>query len=75
MLFHDPGGEILTVREVAQLLNIHENTVGRWGIQGILREYRIGPRRDRRFKLEDVAILLKHIDENRKKDNHIIPSP
>ena len=62
MLLHDPKGDVLTVREVARLLNIHENTVRRWGARGIIREYRVGPRGDRRFKYDDVARLLKHID-------------
>lgn len=49
---------VLTVRQVARLLNIHINTVRRWSNQGILKAYRIGPRGDRRFKREDIAILL-----------------
>ena len=65
MLLHDLIGEVLTVREVARLLNIHENTVRRWGARGIIQEYRIGPRGDRRFKYDDVSRLLKHIDDNR----------
>jgi excisionase family DNA binding protein len=70
MLLRDQKDAVLTVREVARILNIHENTVRRWGAQGILKEYRIGPRRDRRFLYEDVAHLLKIIDNNRIKDNH-----
>jgi excisionase family DNA binding protein len=50
--------DLLTVREVARLLNIHINTVRRWSNQGILKAYRIGPRGDRRFKREDINILL-----------------
>jgi excisionase family DNA binding protein len=50
--------DLLTVREVARLLNIHINTVRRWSNQGVLKAYRIGPRGDRRFKREDINILL-----------------
>ncbi len=49
---------MLTVREVARLLNAHENTVRRWTDQGILRAYRIGSRGDRRFRRDDINIFL-----------------
>lgn len=49
---------MLTVREVSQLLHVHSNTLRRWSDQGVLRAYRIGPRGDRRFKPEDIAVLL-----------------
>ena len=47
------GGDImpmLTVKDVADLLNIHVNTVRRWSDQGILKAYRITSRGDRRFR-------------------------
>ena len=62
MLRYNPKGPVLTVREVARLLNVHENTVRRWGARGIIQEYRIGPRGDRRFKYDDVACLLTHTE-------------
>ncbi len=49
---------VLTVREVASYLNIHVNTVRRWSDFGILEAYRIGPRRDRRFRREDILAFL-----------------
>jgi excisionase family DNA binding protein len=52
------SSSMLTVQEVSQLLHVHSNTLRRWTDQGILKAYRIGPRRDRRFKAEDVALLL-----------------
>ena len=51
---------VLTVRQVARLLNIHVNTVRRWSDQGTLRASRIGPRGDRRFVRRDIAALLPH---------------
>ena len=51
-------GGMLTVREVSRLLHVHNNTLRRWTDQGIVKAYRIGPRRDRRFRAEDVALLL-----------------
>lgn len=49
---------MLTVQEVSQLLHVHGNTLRRWTSQGIIKAYRIGPRGDRRFRPEDVALLL-----------------
>jgi excisionase family DNA binding protein len=54
---------MLTVREVSQLLHVHSNTLRRWSDQGILKAYRIGPRGDRRFRAEDIAVLL--LQENK----------
>ena len=51
--------EFLTVGQAADLLNVHTNTVRRWAQQGVLNAYRIGTRRDRRFRRSDVEGLLK----------------
>ena len=56
-------GGMLTVREVSQLLHVHSNTLRRWSDQGIVKAYRIGPRGDRRFRAEDIAVLL--LEENK----------
>ena len=56
---------LLTVREVAQLLHIHNNTVRRWSDQGIIRTYRISRRGDRRFKREDINRFLDMDNFNR----------
>ena len=46
--------EILTVRGVADMLNLHANTVRKWSDQGVLKSIRIGPRSDRRFSRQDI---------------------
>ncbi len=58
MIIDMPTSTMLTVREVSQLLHVHSNTLRRWSDQGVLRAYRIGPRGDRRFRPEDIAVLL-----------------
>jgi len=49
---------ILTAKEVAHILHLHINTVRRWESQGVLRGYRIGPRRDRRFEQDEILRLI-----------------
>ena len=49
---------MLTIQEVARLLHVHSNTLRRWTDQGLIKAYRIGPRGDRRFRAEDVEVLL-----------------
>ncbi len=56
-----PNKEIdsmLTISNVAHLLNVHINTVRRWSNQGILKAYRIGSRGDRRFQQKDINSFL-----------------
>jgi excisionase family DNA binding protein len=55
---------MLTVREVAQLLHIHTNTVRRWSDRGILKAYRITRRGDRRFRREDIGRFLAEFNAN-----------
>ncbi len=56
---------MLTVREVARLLNIHSNTVRRWSNRGILRAYRITSRGDRRFRRDDIVRFLDGLHAHR----------
>ncbi len=49
---------MLTVGNVASLLGVHINTVRRWGDERIIKVYRVGPRRDRKFRREDVDAFL-----------------
>ena len=49
---------MLTVNEVARIFDVHPSTVRRWSSKGILNAHRIGPRGDRRFRRDDVAILF-----------------
>ena len=50
---------MLTTTEVAQRLYVHPNTVRQWTNKGLLHAYRLGPRRDRRFKREGVDSFIQ----------------
>jgi len=59
--------KMLTVKEVASILNIHSNTVRRWEREGLLKSYSIGPRRFLRFRQEDILdFLVKSRNEVRR---------
>ena len=60
---------MLTINEVAQLLNVHINTVRRWSNQGTLKTYRVGSRGDRRFRQEDIDNFLSEESNDIKEHN------
>jgi len=63
MLVQEEIKPMLTVKDVARLLNIHVNTARRWSDQGILKSFRITRRGDRRFRQEDIARFLAEYNE------------
>lgn len=50
--------DLLTVREVAQILRVSPLTIKRWGKKGKLPAIRINSRGDRRYRKEQVMWLL-----------------
>jgi excisionase family DNA binding protein len=50
--------DLLTVREVAEVLRVSPLTIKRWGKRGKLPAIRINSRGDRRYKKEAVMYLL-----------------
>jgi excisionase family DNA binding protein len=50
---------MLTVPQVAALLNAHPHSVRRWADSGLLQCYRIGVRGGRRFRIKDVHVFLE----------------
>ncbi len=59
----EPMASMLTVQDVAVLLNVHVNTVRRWSDSNILKAYRITKRGDRRFRREDISAFLSGYQE------------
>lgn len=59
--------DLLTVREVAQILRVSTLTIKRWGKRGKLPAIRINSRGDRRYRKESVLWLLGINPENSNK--------
>lgn len=55
--------EYLRVSEASNLLGVHANTLRNWDTQGILKPIRVGPRKERRYKREDV---IKFMESNKR---------
>jgi excisionase family DNA binding protein len=54
--------DLLTIREVADLLRVSPLTIKRWGKKGKLPAIRINSRGDRRYK-KDVVLRLLGVEE------------
>ncbi|OGZ09482.1 MAG: hypothetical protein A3D65_02470 [Candidatus Lloydbacteria bacterium RIFCSPHIGHO2_02_FULL_50_13] len=50
--------ELLTLQETCDVLKVHPNTLRAWDKKGILPAIRIGTKRVRRYKKEDIMLLL-----------------
>lgn len=50
--------KLLKIREAADLLNVHAETLRRWDRSGKLKAIVISKRGDRRYKLEDVENII-----------------
>ncbi len=50
--------ELLTLKEACGILKCHPNTLRQWDAKGILPAIRIGTKRVRRYKKENILKLL-----------------
>ena len=55
--------ELLTLKEVCEILKCHPNTLRQWDKKGILTAVRFGERKDRRYHKKDILKLLTKEDE------------
>ena len=51
--------EYLTLKQVSELLKVHPNTLRNWDKNGTLKPIRIGERKIRRYKKEDVIKFVQ----------------
>lgn len=66
--------DLLTVREVAEVLRVSPLTIKRWGKRGKLPAIRINSRGDRRYKKEAVLWLLGITQKSSSSDSPTTPS-
>lgn len=51
--------KLLRIKEAAEILGINPETLRRWDNQGRLQAVRMGKRKDRRYKLEDLQRFIE----------------
>jgi excisionase family DNA binding protein len=56
--------ELITLEEACEALKVHPNTLRQWDAKGILPAIRIGEKRMRRYRKEDI---LNFIEKNKNK--------
>lgn len=57
--------ELLTLKEAAQILKVHVNTLRLWDKKGVLKAIRIGVKKVRRYKKEDIEEFIKKGKNNK----------
>jgi excisionase family DNA binding protein len=51
--------KLLTIRQAAEVLNVHVETLRRWDKAGKLKAIRVNERGDRRYNPEDIERIFK----------------
>jgi len=50
---------LLNIRQVSQILGVHPDTLREWDNTGRLKAVRLGSRRDRRWRREDILKIIE----------------
>jgi len=51
--------ELITLKEACEMLKVHPNTLRQWDKNGVLPAIRIGTKRVRRYRKEDIINFLQ----------------
>jgi excisionase family DNA binding protein len=51
--------KLLTIRQAAEILNVHVETLRRWDNSGKLKAIKVNERGDRRYKPEDLEKIME----------------
>lgn len=52
--------KLLTIKQAAEVLNVHVETLRRWGKRGKLKAIRVNERGDRRYDPNDLEVILRN---------------
>lgn len=52
--------ELLTLHEAARILKVHPNTLRLWDKKGVLKAVRIGVKKVRRYRKEDIEKFISN---------------
>jgi len=52
--------KLLTIKQASEILNVHAETLRRWGKSGKLKAIRVNKRGDRRYDPRDIEKILKN---------------
>lgn len=52
--------KLLTIRQAAEVLNVHVETLRRWDKSGKLKAIRVNDRGDRRYDPKDIKAILEN---------------
>ena len=55
----DKMPELLTLSQVSKILNVHPNTLRNWDSNGQLKAVRVGVKKIRRYRKDDILKLIK----------------
>jgi hypothetical protein len=55
----DKMPELLTLSQVSKILNVHPNTLRNWDTNGQLKAVRVGVKKIRRYRKDDILKLIK----------------
>ncbi|MFA5248157.1 MAG: type I restriction-modification system subunit M N-terminal domain-containing protein, partial [Patescibacteria group bacterium] len=50
--------ELLSIGQVAEIFSIHQDTLRNWEKDGILVPLRVGPRKDRKYRPQDIQAIV-----------------
>jgi DNA (cytosine-5)-methyltransferase 1 len=51
--------KLITIREAAEMLGVHQETLRRWDNDGKLKAVRVGKVGHRKYKIEEIEQLLR----------------
>ncbi len=51
--------KLIRIKEAAEMLGVNPETLRRWDNQGRLQAVRMGKRKDRRYKVEDLQKIIE----------------